>query len=108
MMKAFVDWWRRKKEGAVGEESELSSGMLYATGLVAGGSLGGVLIAFLAFLGDTVLHWESPTLLEKTDLGAKLYPALRDNIVTGSILGAIAFGVLCILLVRNARKRLEA
>jgi putative OPT family oligopeptide transporter len=108
MMKAFVDWWRKKKAGAVGEESELSSGMLYATGLVAGGSLGGVLIAFLAFLGDTVLHWESPTLLEKTDLGAKLYPVLRDNIVTGSILGAIAFGILCVLLVRNARKRLEA
>ena len=107
MMKALVDWRRRKKEGVAGEESELSSGMLYATGLVAGGSLGGVLIAFLAFLGDTVLHWESPTLLEKTDLGAKIYPALRDNIVTGSILGAIAFAILCVLLVRNAKKRLE-
>jgi hypothetical protein len=33
---------------------------------------------------------------------------LRDNLVTGSILGAIAFGILCVLLVRNARKRLEA
>ena len=108
MMKALVDWWRKKKEGAVGEESELSSGMLYATGLVAGGSLGGVLIAFLAFIGDTVLHWESPTLLQKTDLGAKLYPALRNGLVSGSILGAIAFAVLCVLLVRNAKKRLEA
>ena len=108
MMKALVDSWRKKKEGVVGEESELSSGMLYATGLVAGGSLGGVLIAFLAFIGDTVLHWESPTLLQKTDLGAKLYPALRDGLVSGSILGAIAFAILCVLLVRNARKRLEA
>jgi putative OPT family oligopeptide transporter len=108
MMKALVDSWRKKKEGAVGEESELSSGMLYATGLVAGGSLGGVLIAFLAFIGDTVLHWEHPTLLQRTDLGAKLYPALRDGLVSGSILGAIAFAILCVLLVRNARKRLEA
>src|SRR5438045_4887402 len=49
MVKAWVDAWRRRKEHAVGEESELSSGMLYATGLVAGGSLGGVLIAFVAF-----------------------------------------------------------
>src|SRR5438132_4537699 len=49
MVKAFVDSMRRKKEHVVGEESELSSGMLYATGLVAGGSLGGVLIAFVAF-----------------------------------------------------------
>ena len=108
MMKALVDSWRKKKEGVVGEESELSSGMLYATGLVAGGSLGGVLIAFLAFIGDTVLHWENPTLLQRTDLGAKLYPALRDGLVSGSILGAIAFAILCVLLVRNARKRLEA
>jgi putative OPT family oligopeptide transporter len=108
MMKALVDWWRKKKEGAVGEESELSSGMLYATGLVAGGSLGGVLIAFLAFIGDTVLHWEDPTLLQKTDLGAKLYPALRNGLVSGSILGALAFAALCFLLVRNAKKRLEA
>ncbi len=108
MMKALVDWWRKKKEGAVGEESELSSGMLYATGLVAGGSLGGVLIAFLAFIGDTVLHWDDPTLLQRTDLGAKLYPGLRNGLVSGSILGAIAFAVLCVLLVRNAKKRLEA
>ena len=108
MMKALVDWWRKKKEGAVGEESELSSGMLYATGLVAGGSLGGVLIAFLAFIGDTVLHWDDPTLLQRTDLGARLYPGLRNGLVSGSILGAIAFAVLCFLLVRNAKKRLEA
>ena len=67
-----------------------------------------VLIAFLAFIGDTVLHWESPTLLQRTDLGAKLYPALRNGLVSGSILGAIAFAVLCVLLVRNAKKRLEA
>jgi hypothetical protein len=108
MMKWLVDWWRKKKEGVAGEESELSSGMLYATGLVAGGSLGGVLIAFLAFIGDTVLHWEDPTLLQRTDLGAKLYPDLRNGLVSGSILGAIAFAVLCFLLVRNAKKRLEA
>ena len=37
-MKALVDAMRRRKEGAAGEESELSSGMLYSTGLVAGGS----------------------------------------------------------------------
>src|SRR5207249_4462730 len=52
MLKAGVDSFRRRKEHVVGEESELSSGMLYATGLVAGGSLGGVLIAIIAFVGD--------------------------------------------------------
>ncbi|MDQ2980694.1 MAG: oligopeptide transporter, OPT family, partial [Acidobacteriota bacterium] len=108
MLKSFVDSWRRKKEGVAGEESELSSGMLYATGLVAGGSLGGVLIAFVAFFGDTVLHMEKPSLLEKLDLGAKLFPQLKNGLVSGGILCAVAFGVLCVLLLNKARKRLEA
>ena len=89
------------------EETELSSGMLYATGLVAGGSLGGVLIAFVAFLGDAVLHMESPTLLEKLDLGARLYPGLRDGLVSGGVLCAVVFGILCFLLVRNAQRKIE-
>ena len=59
-MKALADKMRHKKE-----ESELSSGMLYATGLVAGGSLGGVLIAVVTAAGDIPLvkrllaAWES-------------------------------------------------
>jgi putative OPT family oligopeptide transporter len=106
-MKALVDSMRRKKEGAVGEESELSSGMLYSTGLVAGGSLGGVLIALVAFIGDFFLHMEKPTILEKLDLGGKFYPAFKDGI-GGNILCAAVFAVLCLLLIRNAGKKLEA
>ncbi len=108
MIKAFVDTWRKSKEGVAKEESELSSGMLYATGLVAGGSLGGVLIAFVAFFGDRVLRMEAPTLLERLDVGAKLFPELKNGLVGGGILCAVVFGVLCLLLLKNARKKLEA
>jgi putative OPT family oligopeptide transporter len=107
MMKAIVDSVRKKKEGEEKEESELSSGMLYATGLVAGGSIGGVLIAFVAFFGDKFLKMESPTLLEAMDLGHKLYGGLRDSLVGGGILCAVVFGILCVLLVTNARKKIE-
>jgi putative OPT family oligopeptide transporter len=107
VLKHVVDNWRRRKEGQTGEESELSSGMLYATGLVAGGSLGGVLIAFVAFFGDTVLHMEKPTLLEKLDLGARFFPDIKNGLVSGGVLCAIMFGILCVLLLNNARKRLE-
>ncbi len=108
MVKALVDGMRRKKEGVVvvKEESELSSGMLYATGLVAGGSLGGVLIAFVAFFGDRVLKMESPTLLERLDLGAKFFPQIKNGIVSGGLLSGIVFAVLCVLLLTNARKKL--
>jgi putative OPT family oligopeptide transporter len=108
MMKALVDSMRKKKEGAAKEESELSSGMLYATGLVAGGSIGGVLIAFVAFFGDQVLKMESPTLLEVLDVGNKFYGGLRDSLVGGGILCGVLFAGLCFLLVRNARKKIEA
>jgi putative OPT family oligopeptide transporter len=108
MMKSLVDSMRRKKEGPAKEEGELSSGMLYATGLVAGGSIGGVLIAFVAFFGDQVLKMESPTLIEAMDFGHKLYGGLRDSLVGGGILCAILFAGLCYLLVKNANKKLEA
>ncbi|HEX5856207.1 MAG TPA: oligopeptide transporter, OPT family, partial [Thermoanaerobaculia bacterium] len=102
MMKALADKMRNKKD-----ESELSSGMLYSTGLVAGGSLGGVLIAFMAFFGDRVLHMEKPTLLETLDLGQKFYGGFKNGIA-GDVLCALVFAGLCFLLVNNARKDLEA
>ena len=108
MMKSLADWMRRKKEGVAKEESELSSGMLYATGLVAGGSLGGVLIAFLSFFGDRVLKMDKPILLDRLDLGAKFFPDLKNGLVSGGILCAVVFGILCVLLVRNAQKKLDA
>ncbi len=37
-------------------ESEMSPGVLLSTGYIAGGSIGGVLIAFLSF-GDTIPNW---------------------------------------------------
>jgi putative OPT family oligopeptide transporter len=101
-MKSLAERVKHRKE-----ESELSSGMLYSTGLVAGGSLGGVLIALVAFVGDTVLHMEKPTLLEKLDLGELFYPVLKDGIA-GDVLCAAVFAILCILLVKNARKDLKA
>jgi len=106
-MKALADRMRQKSEGAATEESELSSGMLYSTGLVAGGSLGGVLIALVAFIGDFFLHMEKPTLIESLDFGEKWFPSLKNG-VPGNILCAVVFAVLCFLLVRNALKKLEA
>lgn len=99
MMKALVEKIRHKKEGSAAEESELSAGMLYSTGLVAGGALAGVALAFLQ---------AAPALLEKLDVGSKIYKGFRDDLVTGNTLCAVVFGVLCILLVRNARRKLEA
>src|SRR5262245_60442287 len=102
LIKGVVD--RKEK---VKEESELSSGMLYSTGLVAGGSLMGVVIAMVAAFGDVILKWENPNILDRLDLGAKIYPALKAG-VGGNILCAVVFGLLCFLLYGNAQMKMEA
>ena len=111
MIKALADKLTKRKE-----ESELSSGMLYATGLVAGGSLAGVGIAAVTAASDLdrVKSWLAAIGIEKpfldfADLGAKFFPSLKkDGSIGAGVLGAVVFGVLCWLLYKNARKKLEA
>jgi uncharacterized oligopeptide transporter (OPT) family protein len=49
-LRGLVEWRQRKKgEGAAtAEEEDLGKGNLFATGLVAGGALAGVIVAFLS------------------------------------------------------------
>jgi len=92
----------RKKEG---EESELSSGMLYATGLVAGGALTGVLIAALQGIPKatatghvSVANWilDAVGIRGWEHLGA-----------TADFISIVAFSALCWTLVRAARQKLD-
>ena len=71
--------------------------------------VGGVLIALVAFFGDSVLHMEKPTLLERIDVGNLLpaFGSFKNDTVTGGILCAVAFAVICWLLYRNAQRKLE-
>jgi putative OPT family oligopeptide transporter len=90
-----------------GEESEISSGMLYATGLVAGGALTGVLIAGMQgwrLEGDAS---GAATMLEKTVgmIGVRGWEHLGT---TADIIAVVAFAALCWTLVRTARQKLDA
>jgi putative OPT family oligopeptide transporter len=104
MLKALAD-----KMSGVRQESEVSSGMLYSTGLVAGGSLTGVLIALLSGR-DTTMMMDGQ--LKRVSLveyvintvgihGWEKYGALAD------LIGIAFFAGLCFLLLRAARQRLE-
>jgi uncharacterized oligopeptide transporter (OPT) family protein len=100
MIKALVD----RLQGAK-EESELSPGMLYSTGLVAGGSLTGVLIAILSGVAVTVAAGKtSLTQYIQDKVGAHGWPQLG---LLADLIGIIMFGLLCFLLFRVARQRLE-
>jgi putative OPT family oligopeptide transporter len=109
MLRGLVE--RRK---GTEEESELSSGMLYATGLVAGGALTGVLIAGLQGWrvgppeGDMTMlgriHGWINGLFGRAEGGAPNWESLAG---WGDLIAVAAFLVLCALLVRAARKELE-
>jgi putative OPT family oligopeptide transporter len=99
-----------KQMGSSGSESEVSSGMLYSTGLVAGGSLTGILIAALSGIPTTVTVDGQPqeiSILQRVlDMvgihGWESMGAMAD------LIGVVAFVGLCFLLIRAAREKLEA
>jgi putative OPT family oligopeptide transporter len=102
MLKGLVD----KMQG-VKEESEVSPGMLYSTGLVAGGSLTGVAIAILS--GVPISETIAGVVKE-----VSLMTFIQDKIgVHGfesmggwaDIIGAAMFTLLGLLLVRTAMKK---
>ncbi|MEW5974547.1 MAG: oligopeptide transporter, OPT family [Acidobacteriota bacterium] len=95
MVKALVDKLSNRKV----EESEVSSGMLYSTGLVAGGSLGGIAIAFFAGVKEGYLA-------NLFNLGAKYHFEQRLG-PAADLIALGAFTVLAILLLRAARERLQ-
>jgi putative OPT family oligopeptide transporter len=105
-MKGLMD----RRAGPTASESEVSSGMLYSTGLVAGGSLTGIAIALLAGIAVTVtgpdgqpqdisiLTW----VLDK--VGVHGWEQLGRG---ADLIGLAAFAALCFFLYRAARQKLE-
>jgi putative OPT family oligopeptide transporter len=90
LMKALAD---RKRRSA--DEGEVGPGMLYATGLVAGGSLAGIAIALLVGFGDELHAGLNDALL----VGHNYYAKLGMG---GDLIAIAMFAVLCAFLVRQA------
>jgi OPT family oligopeptide transporter len=95
-VKGIVDW-RAKRKGEEPEEGELGRGSLFATGLVAGGALMGVIVAILS------VSPAANKVLEKISIG----PAISNALGNGwySMLGVIFFVGLAYLLYRTATKK---
>ncbi|HKP13602.1 MAG TPA: oligopeptide transporter, OPT family [Blastocatellia bacterium] len=101
MIKALVDRMQGTKE-----ESELSPGMLYSTGLVAGGSLTGVVIAILGGVAVTAAAGGKVSLIQYIQDAVHVHGweqlgALSD------LIGVAMFAILCVLLIRVARQKME-
>ena len=91
----MVRWWVERKTGET-SESDLSSGTLFSSGLIAGGSLAGILYAVL-FGAD----WLAPF-----QVVGNMMPALRGEELLGQAAGALLFIALAVILARFARRKI--
>jgi hypothetical protein len=90
LMKGLADKMRKAPE-----EGEVGPGMLYAAGLVAGGSLAGIAIALLVGFGGN--------LSKLLNIGGNYFDKMG---IGGDLLGFALFGGLCMLLLRQARAKI--
>ncbi len=98
----FVRFVVERMTGREEQETEVSSGMLYSTGLVAGGSVAGVLIA-----GLSMIEWNAHTMNALQwiqDHGGHL---VQRQGRFADLVALIVFGGLCYLLFRTARTKIE-
>ena len=91
----LVRWWVERKTGQQ-DESEISSGTLFSSGLIAGGSLAGILYA--ALFGQNLL----PAADEAETLG--LVPFLHEGTV-GMVAGGLLFAALAVIVARAGMRK---
>lgn len=97
-IRGLVDWRNKKKQiHLTAEEEELGKGSLFATGLVAGGALAGVLVAFL-FSNGTIR-----STLEGWSASAGLTGALGED--GYKLLGVAFFALMGFILFKLASSR---
>lgn len=93
VLKGIVDW-KQKKAGQKEEDAELGKGSLFATGLVAGGALAGVLVALLWVIPsvrDTMSHVDfSETLIASMGKGNYMLLGVGFFVLMGFMLYKIA------------------
>src|SRR5919204_2224754 len=92
-----VRWYVERRTGIV-QESEISSGTLFSSGLIAGGSLAGILYA--ALFGRNLLGAAD----DAETVG--MIPFLHEGTV-GMVAGGLLFAALALILGRMAMRKVE-
>jgi putative OPT family oligopeptide transporter len=91
----LVRWFVERKTG-VTSDSDLSAGTLFSSGLIAGGSLAGILYAILY----------GAEMLAPFGVVGNMLPALRGEDAFGQIAGAALFFALAVILFRFGQRKI--
>jgi len=95
----LVRWWVERKTGEPAE-SDLGAGTLFSSGLIAGGSLAGILFAILVGADQS-----GYSILPSLQSIGNAMPFLHEG-VSGQWAGAAMFFVLAVILSRFARRKM--
>ena len=92
----LVRWWVERKTGTA-QESEVSSGTLFSSGLIAGGSIAGILFAILVGTGS---------IAPLQSIG-NVFPYFHEENLVGEIATALLFLALAVIVARVAMRKVE-
>jgi putative OPT family oligopeptide transporter len=92
----LVRGWVERKTGAR-EESDVSSGTLFSSGLIAGGSIAGIL--FAVFVGTGYIAWFQTV--------GNAFPYFHGDNLVGEVASAALFLALAVIVARTALRKVE-
>jgi putative OPT family oligopeptide transporter len=102
----LVRWWVERKTGQT-QESDISAGTLFSSGLIAGGSIAGILFALLVGMND----WSKANLgFGSIDAPQKLgewFPYFHDNSALAQIASLLLFLALALIVARQGMRKVE-
>jgi putative OPT family oligopeptide transporter len=92
----MVRWWVERTTG-VGQESDVSAGTLFSSGLIAGGSIAGILFAILVGTG---------TIAPLQAIGTA-FPFFAQETPVGQLASTALFLALAVIVARMAMRKVE-
>jgi putative OPT family oligopeptide transporter len=92
----LVRWLVERRTGAT-QESDISSGTLFSSGLIAGGSIAGILFAVLVGTGT----------IEPLQALGEIFPYFREETVLAEVASTALFVALGVIVYRAATRKVE-
>jgi len=92
----LVRWWVERKTG-MAQESDVSSGTLFSSGLIAGGSIAGIIFAVLVGTGAITTF----------QAVGDAFPYFHEETLVGQLASALLFAALAVVVARMAMRKVE-